>query len=51
VTLAGEARLLAWHAAHGGELVRIAVSRAAPVGTQLGWRPLLPVTQLVAIKS
>jgi precorrin-6B C5,15-methyltransferase / cobalt-precorrin-6B C5,C15-methyltransferase len=51
VTLAGEAHLLAWHAAHGGELVRIAVSRAAPVGTQLGWRPLLPVTQLVAIKS
>jgi precorrin-6B C5,15-methyltransferase / cobalt-precorrin-6B C5,C15-methyltransferase len=50
VTLAGEARLLAWQAEHGGELIRIAVSRAAPVGTQLGWRPLMPVTQLVARK-
>jgi precorrin-6Y C5,15-methyltransferase (decarboxylating) len=50
VTLAGEARLLAWHAEHGGELVRIAVSRAAPVGKQIGWRPLMPVTQLVAVK-
>jgi precorrin-6Y C5,15-methyltransferase (decarboxylating) len=51
VTLAGEARLLAWRVEHGGELVRIAVSRAAPVGSQLGWRPLMPVTQLVAVKS
>jgi precorrin-6Y C5,15-methyltransferase (decarboxylating) len=51
VTLAGEARLIAWRAEHGGELVRIAISRAAPVGNQLGWRPLMPVTQLVAVKS
>jgi precorrin-6Y C5,15-methyltransferase (decarboxylating) len=51
VTLAGEARLIAGRAEHGGELVRIAISRAAPVGNQLGWRPLMPVTQLVAVKS
>jgi precorrin-6Y C5,15-methyltransferase (decarboxylating) len=45
VTLESEALLLAQHAAHGGELVRIAVSRAGPVGTMTGWRPALPVTQ------
>jgi precorrin-6B C5,15-methyltransferase / cobalt-precorrin-6B C5,C15-methyltransferase len=53
VTLATEALLLARHAAHGGELVRIAISRASPVGdaaapdAPLGWRPAMPVTQWV----
>lgn len=45
VTLEGEARLLALHAIHGGELVRLAVSRAEPVGPFHGWRPLMTVTQ------
>jgi precorrin-6B C5,15-methyltransferase / cobalt-precorrin-6B C5,C15-methyltransferase len=52
VTLATEAVLLARHAALGGELVRIAVARASPVGTAhpgmpLTWRPAMPVTQWV----
>jgi precorrin-6Y C5,15-methyltransferase (decarboxylating) len=50
VTLESEALLLARHAAHGGELVRIAVSRAAPVGGMTGWRPALPVTQWSLVK-
>ncbi len=45
VTLESEAVLLAKHAAMGGELVRIAVERAEPVGPYRGWRPLMPVTQ------
>jgi precorrin-6Y C5,15-methyltransferase (decarboxylating) len=45
VTLEGEALLLARHAALGGELIRIAVSRAAPLGGKTAWRPALPVTQ------
>jgi len=45
VTLESEALLLARHAAFGGELLRIAVSRAAPLGSKTGWRPALPVTQ------
>ena len=45
VTLEMEAILLARHAALGGELTRIAISRAAPVGSMLGWRPAMPVTQ------
>nr|WP_284701230.1 precorrin-6y C5,15-methyltransferase (decarboxylating) subunit CbiE [Rhodoplanes tepidamans] len=45
VALETEARLFALHATHGGELVRLQVSRAEPVGTMTGWRPAMPVTQ------
>jgi len=45
VTLESEAVLLQLFARHGGELVRLAVSRADPVGTFYGWRPSMPVTQ------
>ncbi|WP_174243079.1 precorrin-6y C5,15-methyltransferase (decarboxylating) subunit CbiE [Granulicella sp. L60] len=51
VTVAGEAALAAWQATHGGDLIRIAVSRAAPIGGMLAWRPLSPITQLAATKS
>jgi precorrin-6Y C5,15-methyltransferase (decarboxylating) len=51
VTVAGEARLFAWQRETGGALTRIAVSRAEPLGAHLAWRPLLPVTQLAAVKS
>jgi precorrin-6B C5,15-methyltransferase / cobalt-precorrin-6B C5,C15-methyltransferase len=56
VTLATEGVLLARHAALGGELSRIAVSRAGPVGrdapsqSPLGWRPAMPVTQWTWVK-
>jgi precorrin-6Y C5,15-methyltransferase (decarboxylating) len=51
VTLAGERALLEFHEHHGGELVRLAVSRAEAIGSVVGWRPLAPVTQLAASKS
>ncbi|AZN71414.1 precorrin-6y C5,15-methyltransferase (decarboxylating) subunit CbiE [Georhizobium profundi] len=44
VTLESEARLLDLHARFGGNLVRMAVSRAEPVGRFMGWKPLMPVT-------
>ena len=50
VTTEAEARLLDWHARHGGALTRIAVSRAEPAGTHHLWRPLATVTQLAAVK-
>jgi precorrin-6Y C5,15-methyltransferase (decarboxylating) len=50
VTLEGEARLLELHARIGGTLTRIAVSRAEPVGAFTGWKPLMPVTQMAAVK-
>jgi len=51
VTLEGEQALVAWRRRIGGNLVRIAVSRAEPVGPFTGWRPLMPVTQFQAQKA
>jgi precorrin-6B C5,15-methyltransferase / cobalt-precorrin-6B C5,C15-methyltransferase len=45
VTLETEALLIAHHTALGGELIRIAISRAAPVGEKIGWRAAMPLTQ------
>jgi precorrin-6B C5,15-methyltransferase / cobalt-precorrin-6B C5,C15-methyltransferase len=50
VTLETEALLIARHAASGGELIRIAISRAGAVGNKIGWRPAMPVTQWCWIK-
>jgi precorrin-6B C5,15-methyltransferase / cobalt-precorrin-6B C5,C15-methyltransferase len=50
VTLETEALLLARHAAFGGELIRIAVSRADVVGGMSALRPALPVTQWIWTK-
>jgi precorrin-6Y C5,15-methyltransferase (decarboxylating) len=50
VTLETEAVLLTRHAAQGGELVRVALSRADRVGGKFGWRPAMPVTQWVWTK-
>ncbi|QPC86652.1 precorrin-6y C5,15-methyltransferase (decarboxylating) subunit CbiE [Mesorhizobium sp. NBSH29] len=50
VTLEMEALLLAAHAKRGGELIRIAVTTASPVGTMHGWRPAMPVTQWSWVK-
>jgi precorrin-6B C5,15-methyltransferase / cobalt-precorrin-6B C5,C15-methyltransferase len=45
VTLETEALLLARQATLGGELIRIAITRADAVGQMNGWRPAMPVTQ------
>ncbi len=50
VTLEGEQALLTWREQNGGDLTRLAISRAEPVGGLTGWRPLMPVTQLAAVK-
>jgi precorrin-6Y C5,15-methyltransferase (decarboxylating) len=50
ITVQGESRLLQCREAMGGSLGRIAISRAEPIGPYLGWRPLMPVTQWVALK-
>jgi precorrin-6Y C5,15-methyltransferase (decarboxylating) len=44
VTIESEAVLGAWHARVGGELVRVSVQRAEPVGSFTGWKPAMPVT-------
>lgn len=50
VTLETEALLIARHAALGGELVRLSIARAVPVGGLTGWRPAMPVTQWSWVK-
>ncbi|MEA2330149.1 MAG: precorrin-6B C5,15-methyltransferase / cobalt-precorrin-6B C5,C15-methyltransferase [Thermoleophilaceae bacterium] len=45
VTLEGEARLLEARAAHGGQLMRIGLEHADPVGRFTAWRAQLPVVQ------
>ncbi|GAA2605795.1 precorrin-6y C5,15-methyltransferase (decarboxylating) subunit CbiE [Paractinoplanes durhamensis] len=44
VTVESEAAVAAAHAKHGGELVRLSVSRGSPVGGFTGWRTMMPVT-------
>ena len=51
VTLEAEALVLAGRAVHGGDLTRIEVSRAAPLGAFTGWRPAMPVTQWLWTKQ
>jgi precorrin-6B C5,15-methyltransferase / cobalt-precorrin-6B C5,C15-methyltransferase len=50
VTLETETLLLGRHAVLGGELLRLAISRAEPLGGKVGWRAALPVTQWVWTK-
>lgn len=50
VTLETETLLLGRHAALGGELLRLAISRAEPLGEKTGWRAAMPVTQWKWIK-
>lgn len=50
VSLETEAILARLHAAHGGTMRRIAISRLDRVGNMHGWRPAMPVTQWVAAK-
>jgi precorrin-6Y C5,15-methyltransferase (decarboxylating) len=51
VTLETEAMLIARQQKLGGELTRIAIARAAPLGDKSGWRAAMPVTQWVWIKQ
>ena len=50
VSVEGEAILDQWQRAQGGSLTRIAVTRCEPLGRFRGWRPMMPVTQLVSNK-
>ncbi|GJF27386.1 precorrin-6Y C5,15-methyltransferase [Kitasatospora sp. NE20-6] len=51
VTLESEALLTEWYRRHGGDLVKLAVAHAVPVGGFTGWRQAMPVTQWSAVKD
>ncbi|HEY4345507.1 MAG TPA: precorrin-6y C5,15-methyltransferase (decarboxylating) subunit CbiE [Parvibaculum sp.] len=50
ITLETEALLIQWQSAYGGDMTRIAISRAQPVGTMQGWQSAMPVTQWSTVK-
>jgi len=45
VTLESDALLAQWYSRHGGELIRVATSRAKAMGDFTGWQQAMPVTQ------
>jgi precorrin-6Y C5,15-methyltransferase (decarboxylating) len=45
VTLESEQQVLQWQQHWGGDLIRIGIQRAAPIGSFLGWKPFAPITQ------
>ncbi len=49
VTLESEALLQSWSARIGGDLLRIALSEAAPLGPKRGWKAAYPVVQWRAV--
>jgi len=50
VTLESEAVLTRWRATLGGDLTRLEIGRAVPIGGFTGWRPAMPVTQWKVVK-
>ena len=51
VTAETEAVLLDRYRRHGGELVRLHVERAEPLGTFTGWTPARAVSQWSIVKG
>ncbi len=51
VTLEAQARLTAWRARHGGDLVRISIARTEPLGGLTTLRPQLDVLQYTGRKG
>lgn len=50
VTVESEQVILQWHSQLGGELSRIAIQRAEPIGKFLGWKAMAPITQWRVVK-
>lgn len=51
VTIEGEQHLFQWQKQYGGNLTRVAIQRAEPIGQFLGWKAMAPVTQWTVAKS
>ena len=51
VTRAPERLLVEAVSKHGGDLIRVSVERAAPLGRSTAWRPALPIVQWSAVKE
>lgn len=45
VTLEAEATLAQWHAKRGGDLMRVEIAHAGPIGRLRGWKSAYPIVQ------
>jgi precorrin-6Y C5,15-methyltransferase (decarboxylating) len=50
VTLESEALLATWHGQVGGNLLRIELADAVPLGTRTGWKARYPVVQWSVVR-
>ncbi len=50
VTIESEQIVLQSQRLYGGDLIRIGIQRADAIGSFLGWKPLIPVTQWKSVK-
>lgn len=50
VTIESEQIVLQSQRLYGGDLIRISIQRTDAIGSFLGWKPLIPVTQWKAVK-
>ena len=50
VTIEGEQKLFQWQKQVGGTLTQISIKRAEAIGSFLGWKPMIAVTQWKVIK-
>jgi len=50
ISIEGEEALIRWRKRVDGNLTRLAISRAGPMGAYAGWRPLATVTQFAGMK-
>ena len=51
VTIESEQQVFQWQSQHGGELTRIAIQRAEPIGKFLGWKAKAAITQWTVVKQ
>ena len=50
VTLESESLLCQWHQDKGGDLLRIELAQAQPLGSKRGWRASYPIVQWSAVR-
>ncbi|VTZ27962.1 hypothetical protein MPC1_7150004 [Methylocella tundrae] len=50
MTLEAQAELFRRFKTHGGDLTKIEIARADPLGGFHGWRPAMPITQWAVTK-
>lgn len=50
VTLESEKLLIDLYKTYGGQLVKLQINRAQPLGSYTAWRPMMPVTQWSLVK-